>query len=55
MMMNGSIGDGCARDLAKLVRKLRWIGDDDGARQVELKLRRAEGDCCVLASPSDTD
>jgi hypothetical protein len=54
-MMNELADDWRARELGNLVRKLRWIGDDDGARQVELKLLISQGDHCVLASPIDTD
>jgi hypothetical protein len=53
--MNDPANHQNAREIAGLVRKLRWIGDDDGARQLELKLLMVQEDSCILTSPSDTD
>jgi hypothetical protein len=42
-------------DLIKLVRKLRWMGMDAEAAQVEKALREASPADSVLAAPHDTD
>jgi hypothetical protein len=44
-----------SRELIKLVGKLRWIGQDDEAKELEGKSRSALAGDCVLAAPSDTD
>ena len=44
-----------ARELVKLVRKLRWIGEDDEAERLQTRLRVDDCRACVLASPRDTD
>jgi hypothetical protein len=44
-----------ARELMKLMRKLRWIGEDAEAERLQGRLRLCEGRPCVLASPLDTD
>jgi hypothetical protein len=43
-----------ARELIKRVRKLRWIGEDDLARQVAGELLAAAAGVCVIATP-ETD
>jgi hypothetical protein len=42
-------------ELAKLVRKLRWIGMEEEAKQVQLVLRRIDLAATLLADPSETD
>ena len=44
-----------AHELIKLYRKLRWIGDDDQAKEIAKKLRLLRSGDCVVALPSDTD
>ncbi|MGA0596107.1 hypothetical protein [Enterovirga sp. CN4-39] len=39
----------------KMIRKLRWIGREDEARQLERELRFTKGSDSVLATPRDTD
>ena len=39
----------------RMIRKLRWIGSEDEARQLELELRSVRGSDSVLAAPRDTD
>jgi hypothetical protein len=45
-----------ANDLVKRIRKLRWMGMEDEAEQLQRELteRCAEGDC-VIATPRETD
>jgi hypothetical protein len=44
-------------EIAKLVRKLRWIGKEDEAKRVEHLLRQVPltDRPCVLAEPFSTD
>jgi len=42
------------RELIKRLRKLRWIGEDDLARQVAGELHAAAAGVCVTATP-ETD
>ena len=42
------------RELTKRLRKLRWIGEDDLARQIADELRAASNRDCIIAM-SDTD
>ena len=44
-----------SRDLVKLVRKLRWIGEDVLAKILETELRRNNAGGGVIAEPIDTD
>jgi hypothetical protein len=44
-----------SRELVKLVRKLRWIGKEDEAKEAERKLRMTLAGDCVLAVPRETD
>lgn len=44
-----------SRELAKLVRKLRWIGMEEEAEQVQFVLRRIDMTSALLAGPFDTD
>jgi hypothetical protein len=44
-----------ARELAKLVHKLRWIGANDEAEKVLRKLRFSRTEECVLTAPRETD
>jgi len=48
------IDERASRELAKLIRKLRWIGNDDEAKKLEVKLRTGTR-VCVLATPRETD
>ena len=50
-----SVDGGAERELAKLIRKLRWIGQEDEASELESKLRFTRAGACVLAAPCDTD
>jgi hypothetical protein len=50
-----SVGERTARDLVKRIRKLRWMGMDEEARQMQLVLRRIEPEDALLAGPCDTD
>ena len=50
-----SVDEGAERELAKLIRKLRWIGQEDEASELESKLRCTSAGDCVLAAPCDTD
>jgi hypothetical protein len=44
-------------ELVKLIRKLRWIGMDDEAEHVKVKLAMYRSSCAdsVVAAPHDTD
>ena len=44
-------------DLVKLIRKLRWIGLEEEAHQLEIVVRKLppEGRAVVLATTSSTD
>ena len=44
-------------EMTKLIRKLRWIGKEDEARNMERELNemRPVGRGCVLAEPINTD
>ena len=53
-LTNEPIDERRAREVTKLVRKLRWIGEDDQAKELERKLLSA-GCECVFTPPSDTD
>ena len=44
-----------ARDLVKTIRKLRWIGMDKEAEEMELKLRQREPQDVGLSQPAETD
>ena len=42
-------------ELAKLIRKLRWIGMEAEAEQMQFVLRRVDLAAILLAGPFDTD
>jgi hypothetical protein len=42
-------------ELANLVKKLRWLGMEEEAAQVQVLLRRADAAVTLLAGPWDTD
>lgn len=42
-------------ELVKLVRKLRWIGMEKEATQMQIELRRVHPAASLLAGPFDTD
>jgi hypothetical protein len=44
-----------ASQLAKRIRKLRWMGMEDEAKRLQAALDRLEHAECVLATPRDTD
>ena len=44
-----------ASELIKRIRKLRWMGMDEEAQQMQVVLRRAEPGDTLLAGPWDTD
>jgi hypothetical protein len=44
-----------ASELAKRIRKLRWMGMEDEARKLQGELSRVEKGDCVLAAPRETD
>ena len=50
-----SVNERASRELTKLIRKLRWIGKEDEAIELESKLRSTRAGDCVLAAPCDTD
>jgi hypothetical protein len=46
-----------SNDLVKLIRKLRWMGREDEAKQAQLELARCRSRPVetVIAGPADTD
>jgi hypothetical protein len=42
-------------ELVNLVKKLRWLGMEEEAAQVQVLLRQADAAATVLAGPWDTD
>ena len=42
-------------DLAKLIRKLRWIGMEEEAKQMQRVLRHVESASILLVEPHETD
>ena len=52
---NESVDERAARELTKLIRKLRWIGKEDEAIKLAVRLRSTRAGDCVLAAPRDTD
>ena len=50
-----SVDERRSRELVKRVRKLRWIGNEDEAKQLERELRAGPVSDCVLAAFVDTD
>ena len=44
-----------AREIAKLIRKLRWIGENDQAEKLQNNLRLVWTEECILTVPSETD
>jgi len=53
--MNESYDEQRAHELVKLVRKLRWIGEHEKARELGRNLCLSERRDCILAAPGDTD
>ena len=51
------LSDRSPRDLAELVRKLRWVGMAEEARRLELAVNALppEERACVLSEPFSTD
>lgn len=50
-----STGERAWSELAKLIRKLRWIGMEEEARQMQMELLRVHPGPTLLAGPFDTD
>jgi hypothetical protein len=50
-----SIVEHTSSELIKLVRKLRWIGMDEEAMQMQALLRRIDSAAVLLADPQETD
>lgn len=50
-----SVEERTANDLVKRIRKLRWMGMDEEAWQMQIVLRRIEPGDALLAGPCDTD
>lgn len=50
-----SVVEHTSSELAKMVRKLRWIGMEEEARQMQVMLRRINSAATLLAGPHDTD
>jgi hypothetical protein len=44
-----------SHELIKRILKLRWIGMEVEAEQMQVALRRVEPRCTLLAGPYDTD
>jgi hypothetical protein len=44
-----------ARELAKRIKKLRWIGEEENAKQLQAALSRLPPGECVLLLPMSTD
>ena len=44
-----------ARDLLKLIRKLRWIGEEEEAEHLTTELLAHSTRTCVLTEATDTD
>jgi len=50
-----SVVERTSNELIKLVRKLRWIGMEEEARQMKVVLRRVHPVAALLVGPFDTD
>lgn len=50
-----SVEEGLSHQLVMRVLKLRWMGMEDEARQMQVALHRADAACTVLASACETD
>jgi hypothetical protein len=55
MSHNDSIEHLRTRELVRRIRKLRWMGEHDEAKELETVLRAARTGDCVLAAPHETD
>jgi hypothetical protein len=44
-----------SRDLVKRIRKLRWMGMQEEAEQLQMTLRHVPRADCVIVVPRDTD
>ncbi len=49
------VGERTSSELVNLVKKLRWIGMEEEAEQVQIVLRRVDSSATLLAGPWDTD
>ena len=54
-LMNETVDERSAHELAKLIRKLRWIGENDEAEELLRRLCVARTSECILAGPGETD
>jgi hypothetical protein len=52
---DGSMPQPSSNELIERVRKLRWIGLEDEARQMAMTLPRLADSDTVLSAPRDTD
>jgi hypothetical protein len=50
-----SVVERTSKELAKLVRKLRWIGMEEEAEEMQLAQHCVDSACIFLAGPHDTD
>ena len=50
-----SVEERTSSELVKLVKKLRWIGMEEEAEQVQVVLRAVDPAATLLAGPWDTD
>lgn len=44
-----------SHELVMRILKLRWMGMENEAEQIEAALRRVEPSCTLIAGPFDTD
>lgn len=49
------VGERTSSELVKLVKKLRWLGMEQEAEQVQIVLRRVDPAATLLGGPWDTD
>ena len=50
-----SVEERSSRDVIKRILKLRWIGMQEEAEEMQLALRRIDPECTLLAHCVDTD
>jgi hypothetical protein len=55
MSHDNSIDEARTRELVRRVRKLRWMGEHDEAKELETVLRAIRTAVCVFAAPYDTN
>lgn len=52
---DSSVEKRTSTELVKLVKKLRWMGMEEEAQQVQIVLRAVDPHATLLAGPWDTD